>query len=177
MEERPSLLDAIMESLPEEKPRVIAGLGLPEEVLQGVAAGIDLFDSTYPYLLTMGGYAMTFPLNMEETVVVKRTSPVELSDIGADFAKINLRAIIYRNDTSPIMESCSCYTCRKHTKAYINHLLNTHEMLAQTLLEMHNTYHYIKFFQAIRDAIIGNNVNAFSSWFIKHRQEHLAVVC
>jgi len=170
IEDRPVLLDAIMRNLPEDKPRHISGLGLPVEVLQGVAAGIDLFDSTYPYLLTMGGYAMTFPLNMEDKLFVSKESNVELSDIGDDSAKINLRATIYRNDASPIMQSCSCYTCQKHTKAYINHLLNTHEMLAQTLLEIHNTHHYLQFFEAVRHAINVNNFNMFSSWFVKHRR-------
>lgn len=168
IDDRPALLDAIMKILPDDKPRHISGLGLPVEVLQGVAAGIDLFDSTYPYLLTMGGYAMTFPFNMEDKLFVNKASNVEVSNIGADSVKINLRATIYRNDASPIMQSCSCYTCKKHTKAYINHLLNTHEMLAQTLLEIHNTHHYLQFFEAVRHAINVNNFNMFSSWFFKH---------
>lgn len=173
IDDRPALLDAIMRILPEDKPRHISGLGLPEEVLQGVAAGIDVFGSTYPYLLTMGGYAMTFPLNMEDKLFVSKASYVELSNMGADSAKINLRATIYRNDASPIMQSCSCYTCQKHTKAYINHLLNTHEMLAQTLLEIHNTHHYLRFFEAVRHAINVNNFNMFRSWFVKHKWQHL----
>lgn len=168
IEDRPTLLDAIMKILPEDKPRHISGLGLPEEVLQGVAAGIDIFDSTYPYLLTMGGYAMTFPLIMEDKLFVSKASSVELSNMGANCAKINLRATIYRNDASPIMQCCSCYTCQKHTKAYINHLLNTNEMLAQTLLEIHNTHHYLQFFEVVRHAIKVNNFNKFSSWFLKH---------
>ncbi|GLJ17165.1 hypothetical protein SUGI_0297210 [Cryptomeria japonica] len=175
VEQRPSLLDAVMGILPEGKPRGISGLGLPEEVLQGVAAGVDIFDSTYPYLLTIGGYAMTFPLNMDNNVI--KASHMELSDMGADLSKINLRATMYRNDTSPLMESCTCYTCQRHTKAYIHHLLSTHEMLAQTLLEIHNTHHYLEFFQAIRDAINGNYFTAFHSWFVKHRREHIIPTC
>nr|DAD20080.1 TPA_asm: hypothetical protein HUJ06_021543 [Nelumbo nucifera] len=132
MDERPALLNAVTDVLPEEKPRQICGIGLPEEVLQGVAAGIDLFDSTYIYHLTLGGFALTFQMDRSK----EHVPSYQLSKIGSDNAKINLRATIYRKDTSPIVDGCSCYTCQNHTRAYINHLLNVHEMLAQILLEM-----------------------------------------
>ncbi|KAH7297838.1 hypothetical protein KP509_25G014700 [Ceratopteris richardii] len=167
-EERGLLLEAIMKNLPDEKARQISGLDLPEEVLQAVSAGIDVFDSTYPHSLTMSGLAMVFPLDMEECLS-GRTSE-NANDVGSDFTKINLRAVAYRNDTSPILESCRCYTCSKHTKAYINHLLNTHEMLAQTLLDIHNTHHYMNFFQAIRNAIQGGYFADFKAWFASRRQ-------
>ncbi|KAG6419920.1 hypothetical protein SASPL_116433 [Salvia splendens] len=93
MDERPALLSAVIESLPEDKPRQISGLGLPEEVLQGVAAGIDLFNSTYVYHLTIGGFALTFP--SEE--IERHGSVDKLSDtIRDDGTKINLKATIYR---------------------------------------------------------------------------------
>ncbi|XP_020598968.1 queuine tRNA-ribosyltransferase accessory subunit 2-like isoform X2 [Phalaenopsis equestris] len=131
MEERPGLLNSIMDCLPEEKPRQISGLALPEEVLQGVASGIDLFESTYVYHLTLGGLALVFPLEILEGEIFN--THLHSSD---EITKINLRATIYRNDASPIVNNCSCYTCQNHTRAYINHLLNVHEMLAQILLEM-----------------------------------------
>ncbi|XP_075075898.1 uncharacterized protein LOC107763833 isoform X3 [Nicotiana tabacum] len=111
MEERNPLLSAVMvhklplifiqslhskDSLPEEKPRLISGLGLPEEVLQGVAAGIDLFDSTYIYHLTLGGFALTFPL---ERIVTQITKYQPNSDSGSDGTKINLKATMYRHNT------------------------------------------------------------------------------
>lgn len=167
---RPALLSGVTDILPEEKPRQICGLGLPEEVLQGVAAGIDLFDSSYIYHLTLGGYALTFPVNSTEI----HTSNYQLSDVGSDTTKINLRATVYRKDTSPIFDKCSCYTCQNHTRAYINHLLNVHEMLAQILLEIHNTHHYLAFFRNIRESIKNETFEQFRCKFIESRRNHLA---
>ncbi|KAM7473026.1 hypothetical protein LguiA_011209 [Lonicera macranthoides] len=170
MDERPSLLNAVVDNLPEEKPRQICGLGLPEEVLQGVAAGIDLFDSTYIYHLTLGGFALTFPLDRSE----RHAADSQVSHhIGSDPTKINLKATVYRKDKSPIVEGCNCYTCQNHTKAYINHLLNVHEMLAQILLEIHNTHHYLAFFRAIREAIREGKFEEFRCEFIERRRAHL----
>ncbi|GMH17172.1 hypothetical protein Nepgr_019013 [Nepenthes gracilis] len=150
IDERPALLDAILDIVPEEKPRQVCGLELPEEILQGVAAGIDIFDSTYIYQLTVGGFALTFPIDNRKTHAI---SHYQLCDIGSDLTKINLRAVVYRKDDSPIVDECGCYTCQNHSKAYLNHLLNVHEMLAQILLEIHNTHHYLGFFRSIREAI------------------------
>lgn len=169
-EERGPLLEAVMVNLPNEKLRHVSGLGMPEDVLQAVSAGIDLFDSTYPHILTMGGLAMVFPLKMEDGFV-KRILANGNADTGADFTKINLRALSYRHDNSPILEDCQCYTCMKHTKAYVNHLLNTHEMLAQTLLDIHNSHHYLNFFGAIRDSIQGGYFTKFRAWFVRRRRE------
>ncbi|KAG8633598.1 queuine tRNA-ribosyltransferase accessory subunit 2 [Manihot esculenta] len=172
MLERPALLEAVMDSLPEEKPRLICGLGLPEEVLQGVATGVDLFDSSYIYNLTLGGFALTFPLDRIET----NASGFQSTDMGVDQTKINLKATVYRKDTSPIVASCTCYTCLNHTKAYINHLLNVHEMLAQTLLEIHNTHHYLGFFRSIREAIKDGKFEQFRQMFIQRRRDNIAAV-
>lgn len=167
-EERPGLLNTVMDCLPEDKPRHISGLPLPEEILQGVAAGIDLFDSAYIYHVTVGGLALVFPFDILE----RESFDVQLHNYG-DATKINLRAIIYRKDASPLVDNCSCYTCRNHTRAYINHLLNVHEMLAQILLEIHNTHHYLEFFSAIRKAIKSDKFDLFCKKFIEARHSHL----
>ncbi|XP_020246567.1 queuine tRNA-ribosyltransferase accessory subunit 2-like isoform X2 [Asparagus officinalis] len=174
MEERPALLNIVTDSLPKEKLRYVSGLALPE-VLQGVAAGIDLFDSTYIYHLTLGGFALIFPLDILEN----NSANQQHSDIGSDCTKINLRATIYRKDTSPIVDNCTCFTCKNHTRAYINHLLNVHEMLAQILLEIHNTRHYMGFFQSIREAIKCGKFDTFRQNFIDGRRAHItsAAVC
>lgn len=169
MEERPALLNVVTDRLPEEKLRYVSGLALPEEVLQGVAAGIDLFDSTYIYHLTIGGFALIFPLDIIESDIVNS----QPSDTGSDCTKINLRAIVYRKDTSPILLNCTCFTCKNHTRAYINHLLNVHEMLAQILLEIHNTHHYMGFFRSIREAIKCGDFKTFRQRFIERRRAHI----
>ncbi|XP_027118055.1 uncharacterized protein [Coffea arabica] len=169
MDERAALLTAVTDNLPEDMPRHVSGLGLPEEVLQGVAAGIDLFDSTYVYHLTLGGFALTFPLERNKG----DNADYQLSDSGGDDMKINLKATIYRKDTSPIVESCNCFTCQNHTKAYLNHLFNVHEMLAQTLLEIHNTHQYLGFFCSIRKAIEEGKFEQFRRNFVESRRECL----
>ncbi|XP_062077591.1 uncharacterized protein LOC133782340 [Humulus lupulus] len=167
MEERPALLNAVTNMLQKEKPRFVCGLGLPEEVLQGVAAGIDIFDSEYIYHLTLGGIALTFP-PFEADIT---TTDFQPSYIGVEQTKINLRATIYRKDTSPILKICGCYTCQNHTRAYINHLLNVHEMLAQILLEIHNTHHYLTFFKSIREAIKAGDFDKFRQRYIESGRE------
>ncbi|KAG0493221.1 hypothetical protein HPP92_004215 [Vanilla planifolia] len=168
MEERPRLLSAVLDKLPKEKPRQISGLDLPEEVLQGVAAGIDLFDSMYIYQLTIGGFALVFPLD----ILKGQKFSIQLVD-GVDATKINLRATVYRRDTSPLVDNCSCYTCQNHSRAYLNHLLNVHEMLAQILLEIHNTHHSLGFFNSIREAIKCDKFDLFCKMFIEGRRAHL----
>ncbi|WVZ04331.1 hypothetical protein V8G54_025137 [Vigna mungo] len=167
IEERPALLSAIIDVLPDEKPRMISGLGLPEEILEGIDAGIDLFDSTYVYCLTLGGFALTFSLDKGGNQYDFQRCQVE-----RDLTKINLRAKVYSKDMSPILGNCTCYTCRNHTKAYINHLFNVHEMLAQTLLEIHNTHHYLMFFRVIREAIKDGRFKKFRMTFIESRRVH-----
>ncbi|EPS65555.1 hypothetical protein M569_09223, partial [Genlisea aurea] len=160
VDERSAILDAVTESLPEGKPRHISGLGLPVEILQGVAAGIDLFDSTYIYHLTVGGFALTFPLDGNK-----------ISDAG-DGGKIDLKAsTLYRKDASPILAGCSCYACRNHTKAYLNHLLNVHELLAHILLEIHNTHHYLLFFRNIRASIESGSFGEFRRKYSRDQQQ------
>ncbi|KAK4796032.1 hypothetical protein SAY86_028358 [Trapa natans] len=166
MDERPTLLN---DNLPKEKPRLTSGLDLPEEVLQGVATGIDLFDSKYIHHITVGGFALTFPLDGIESKI----STFQPGDIGSEQVKINLRATVYRKDTTPLVDGCSCYTCKNHTKAYINHLLNVHEMLAQTLLELHNTQHYLGFFHLIRESIKAGKFERFCQRFIADRRDLL----
>ncbi|XP_074585057.1 uncharacterized protein LOC141840872 isoform X1 [Curcuma longa] len=172
IEERPALLCAVTDSLPEEKLRLVSGLSLPEEVLQGVAAGVDLFDSTYIYHLTLRGFALIFPHNIVDEDIVDRP----LDDYPSDCTKINLRATIFRKDTSSIVANCTCFTCQNHTRAYINHLLNVHEMLAHILLEIHNTHHYLGFFRTIRETIKNGKFDLFHEKFIQSRRIHLTSV-
>ncbi|GAA0157558.1 hypothetical protein Leryth_023230 [Lithospermum erythrorhizon] len=168
VEERSALLNAVTDNLPKEKPRHISGLGLPEEVLQGVAAGVDLFDSMYIYHLTLGGFALIFPLDG-----TRHDADHLISDCNSDGTKINLKAISYRKDKSPIVACCKCFTCQHHTKGYINHLFNVHEMLAQTLLEIHNTHHFLGFFRSIREAINAGKFEEFRQNFVERRRDNL----
>ncbi|GAQ82287.1 Queuine/other tRNA-ribosyltransferase [Klebsormidium nitens] len=172
-DERPTLLAAAIDKLPPSKPRHVSGLSVPEEILQGVAAGVDLFDSAYPLSLTLAGLAMTFPVSHESPEVGSAdgigssgATEGEGPALGADCSKLNLLSLALREDPRPLLPGCQCYTCRNHTRAYLHHLLNAHEMLAQVLLEIHNTHHYTRFFRAIRQSIIEDRFDRFRQAFV-----------
>ena len=71
-------------------------------------------------------------------------------DKAAEAQKINLRDPLFLTDGAPLVEGCPCYTCQKHCRSYIHHLLNVHEMLAFTLLQLHNWSHYLNWFAWLR---------------------------
>ncbi|PWA61744.1 queuine tRNA-ribosyltransferase accessory subunit 2 [Artemisia annua] len=137
-------------------------------VLLSTDSYYDDFDR-YIYQLTLGGFALIFPLDGK----FNHVSDPKLSAMGGDGTKINLKATVYRKDASRIVDGCNCYTCQNHTKAYINHLLNVHEMLAPILLEIHNTHHYLSFFRLIREAIKEGKFEELRQKFIESRRDHL----
>ncbi|KAJ4458801.1 putative Queuine/other tRNA-ribosyltransferase [Paratrimastix pyriformis] len=138
-QERDCIFPLVMAKLPAEKPRMIAGLGTPVEVMQAVANGVDVFSSAYPLIESEAGNALVFPL-----------SP---SSQESDPFKLNMRSGRWELEQVPLVAGCGCYTCQRHTRAYVRHLLNTHEMTGDILLMIHNAYHYLQFFAAIRECI------------------------
>ncbi len=74
---------------------------------------------------------------------------------------VNLWSRAYAEDRRPLVEGCGCFACQGYTRAYVHHLLETHEMLAGVLLEMHNTYHWLRFMEAMRRAIVEGR---FEKW-------------
>jgi len=127
-------LETIFKFLPNDKPRLIVGPGSPIEVLELVGDGVDLFNSAYPNILTELGLALTFSLepNLSDN---RKIPPQTTKD------KINLRDVCYKFDTRPIVSGCQCYSCTYHSRAYIHHLVNTHEMLANILLTIILSHH------------------------------------
>jgi queuine tRNA-ribosyltransferase subunit QTRTD1 len=140
VDERAAVLRAIVPSLPADKPRMIAGIDSFEQILACVAFGIDLFVSRVAQTATEDGKALG-------VVLVG-------ADVGLD-RTLALRDTKYRVDKSAIDAECTCYTCRTHSRAYVNHLLNTHELLAPTLLMYHNLHVMEQFFAVIRAHIDG----------------------
>jgi queuine tRNA-ribosyltransferase subunit QTRTD1 len=127
--------DGSQKLLPEEKPRMVMGSYSPLEVLELVSHGIDLINSAYPNMVADLAYALAFAVDVPVTAesTEHKMEVDERSDLH-DNNKLNLRDICYRLDVQPVLPGCDCYTCTKHTRAYIHHLLNTHEMLANVLL-------------------------------------------
>eukprot|EP00195_Chlamydomonas_chlamydogama_P007190 CAMPEP_0202899288 /NCGR_PEP_ID=MMETSP1392-20130828/7563_1 /ASSEMBLY_ACC=CAM_ASM_000868 /TAXON_ID=225041 /ORGANISM="Chlamydomonas chlamydogama, Strain SAG 11-48b" /LENGTH=472 /DNA_ID=CAMNT_0049585429 /DNA_START=133 /DNA_END=1551 /DNA_ORIENTATION=- len=186
-DERQALLGAALSQLPETKPRFLAGVSSPAEVLDAVSLGVDLFDCGYVSQVTGAGYALTFPLNPDErqaagqadapatasgdaAATAASTSAQYQEQRGADAMKMNLWSTAYRLDRRPLVVGCSCFTCTHHSRAYVHHLLQSHEMLAEVLLDMHNTQHYLAFMEAVRGAVQAGSFTKFHSWFKTHAE-------
>uniref|UniRef100_F7CN10 Queuine tRNA-ribosyltransferase accessory subunit 2 n=1 Tax=Xenopus tropicalis TaxID=8364 RepID=F7CN10_XENTR len=173
-----SLISAVTAALPEDKPRFIHGMGRPDEVLECVQRGVDLFDSCFPYRVTERGCALIFSHCYRpdpETAEKSETSGAERNgDVGAESEEpdadraemtsfeICLKEKRFREDFRPLLEGCSCYCCRNHSRAYVHHLLAAKELLAGILLMIHNFQHYFRFFGSIRAALRDGEINALA---------------
>jgi len=124
--------------LPPEKPRYLMGVGTPEDLIEGVLRGIDIFDCVLPTRLARHNSAMTM------------------------FGRLNLMNRTFTEDLRPIDETCSCYTCRTFTRAYLRHLVVAREMLAATLLSIHNLHTLLQLARDLRQAIIEGRLEAFA---------------
>jgi len=139
------LVTEVLAELPFEKPRAIIGLGDPTSVLAGISAGVDIFDGTYPLTIADLGCALTLRFQPGAGIL-----PLKLDLWSTDF----------RADEAPLVENCRCFTCVRHSRAYIHHLLQTHELLAPVLLFHHNLHHYELFFSDIRVSLSNGTFNA-----------------
>jgi queuine tRNA-ribosyltransferase len=144
-EERERMLDAIEPELPADRPRYLMGVGTPEDLVEAVARGIDMFDCVMPTRHARNGYLFT------STGVLK------------------IRNARYESDTRPLDESCECYTCRNYTRAYLRHLDKCGEILAARLGTIHNLYQYFSLMRAMRAAIEEQRFAAFVAEFYARR--------
>jgi hypothetical protein len=144
----------------------------PEEALQGVLQGADLFDCSYPTHATANGYALCFPLSPEAEAAAagaRAGLTDEAADEGADDSKLNLWSQAYRLDKRPLVPGCGCFACKSHTRAYVHHLLHQNEMLGSVLLEVHNTHWWLNFFEALRAAVARGRLQEYAEWFRARR--------
>ncbi|MEM9219809.1 MAG: tRNA guanosine(34) transglycosylase Tgt [Cyanobacteria bacterium P01_F01_bin.150] len=135
------IVQATTPLLPEEKPRYLMGVGTYREMAQAIAAGIDLFDCVIPTRLARHGSALV------------------------QGERWNLKNARFREDFAPLDATCPCYTCQNFSRAYLHHLIHARELLAATLLSIHNITELIHFTQRIRDAILSDRfTEEFSRW-------------
>ncbi len=135
-QEMHDMLDVVTPLLPEDKPRYLMGVGTPEDLINGVARGIDIFDCVLPTRLARHNAAF---------------SPEgRLNMMNADFAR----------DASPIDDTCDCYTCKTFSRAYLRHLIVAKELLAGTLLSIHNLRALIRLMESIRGYIADGSFEA-----------------
>ncbi|MFA6445704.1 MAG: tRNA guanosine(34) transglycosylase Tgt [Candidatus Paceibacterota bacterium] len=133
----------VNEELPEDKPKHLLGIGEPEDFFMGIENGVDLFDCVLP---TRNGRNGT---------------------IYTSTGKIHIENTAYQTDFRPIEETCSCYTCRNYTRAYIAHLFRAKEMLAGTLASIHNVYFLVNLVKGIRAAILNGTFEKFKREFLE----------
>jgi queuine tRNA-ribosyltransferase len=124
-----AMLDVVNQSLPEDKPRHLLGVGTPEDLIQGIRHGIDLFDCVLPTRLGRNGAVFT------------------------PEGRLNLRNAKNKSDESPIDVTCSCYCCSNFSKAYLHHLFKAKEMLGAQLASMHNIAYLLEVVRKEREAI------------------------
>jgi queuine tRNA-ribosyltransferase len=133
--------------LPEDKPRYLMGVGLPEDLLAAIGYGIDLFDCVIPTRYARSATAFTVR------------------------GRIRLTNRRYRRDAYPIDTSCDCRTCtRGFIRAYLNHLFNTNEILGAVLTTVHNVRFYHRLMEGARDAILAGRYDAFRQAFLAEYQ-------
>ncbi len=135
------IVQATTPLLPPDKPRYLMGVGTYREMVQAIAAGVDLFDCVIPTRLARHGNAL----------------------VQGD--RWNLRNTRFREDFTALDATCACYTCQTFSRAYLSHLLRSQELLAYTLLSIHNITELVQFTQKIRRAIFnGTFKSAFGHW-------------
>jgi len=185
-EQRAEIIQVAFKNVPPGKIRMISSVGTPEEVLASVSQGVDVFDVSYVLDTTAGGYALNFPIDLlSEETEDGTTNSINgytgneyesAANSGSDDTKMNLWAVAYKKDSRPLVPGCTCLACTSHTRAYIHHLLESHEMTAQVLLEAHNTTHYLKFFKALQRAVAHGKLKEYIERFMERKQEWIMAI-
>ena len=141
-------IDYSIPYLPKDKTRYLMGVGEPIDIIEGVIRGVDIFDCVLPTRIARHGQAFT------------------------KHGKINLHNQKFIEDLTPVDDTCDCYTCKHYTKSYIRHLVTTKEMLAGTLLSIHNIRFLIKLTEDLREAIKQDNILEYKENFIKEYEKN-----
>lgn len=136
------MLDVMAPLLPEKKPRYLMGVGSPEDLVNGIWRGIDIFDCVLPTRLARHGAAMTRQ------------------------GQMNLVNQKYHNDPRPIVEGCGCYCCRNFSRAYIRHLFRAKENLSGTLISIHNIHTLMEIVRDARTAILSGTYDDWATEFL-----------
>jgi queuine tRNA-ribosyltransferase len=150
METRYRIIREIIDFLPDDKPVYLMGVGTPEDIVEMVPLGLDMFDCVMPTRNARNG-----------TLFTSR-------------GKVTIKNASYAEDASPLDEDCSCYTCSHYSKAYLRHLFMANELLAYRLNSIHNVYYYAHLMEDIRNAIRDNRYEEFKDSFYKLRDSELS---
>ena len=140
------ILETVLPLLPTSKPRYLMGVGAPEDLIEYVSRGVDIFDCVLPTRLARNGA------------------------VFASEGRLNLRNAAYRDDPRPIQEDCACYTCQHFTRAYLRHLVLSKEILGPTLNSIHNIHFLLSLMRRARKAILDGTFPAFKHAFLSRYQ-------
>jgi queuine tRNA-ribosyltransferase len=139
------ILDHIAAHMPAHKPRYLMGVGKPEDIVDGVLRGVDMFDCVLPTRNARNGHLFT------------------------KYGDVKIRNAKYQADPRPLDETCGCYTCRHYSRAYLRHLDKTGEILGSRLNTIHNLYYYQELMRGLRAAIETQNLTQFVTQFHARR--------
>jgi queuine tRNA-ribosyltransferase len=143
-----TIVNCTVAYLPEDKPRYCMGVGLPEDIVEHVTSGVDMFDCVVPTRYGRNGSAFT------------------------SAGKITIRNAPYIDDFLPLDSECDCYTCKNFSRAYLRHLFNTGEMLGLRLVSLHNVHFYLALMRKIRQAIRNQSYREFKREFLNKYKSH-----
>ena len=135
------MVDTVVDLLPQDKPKYLMGVGFPEDIVEGVYRGIDMFDCVIPTRHARNGSLFTRE------------------------GRINIKHARYVNDENPIDEECKCYTCKTFSRAYLRHLFVSHELSSYFLNTVHNIFFYDNLLKTIREAIQAESFKNFYEQF------------
>jgi queuine tRNA-ribosyltransferase len=144
-EQMHTVLDVLDPLLPADRPRYLMGVGTPEDLVECVARGIDMFDCVLPTRTARNGSALT------------RTG------------RINLRNARFADDAGPLEEGCACYACTHFSRAYVRHLTTANEILGHHLLTLHNLHVMLTVARELREAILQGQLEAYREAFWEMR--------
>ena len=147
--ERNEVLDNIAHKMPIDKPRYLMGVGTPEDIVEAVIRGVDMFDCVIPTRNARTGFLYT-----------KK-------------GILRLRNSRYKDDTRPIDDDCSCYTCRNFSRSYLRHLDTCKEILGLRLNTIHNLYYYQKLMEELRSSIKSNKLEDFVREFYNSQNQEI----
>ena len=141
------IADFCVSKLPNDKPKYVMGVGTPQDLVELVSMGADMFDCVMPTRNARNGQMFT------------------------NFGTINISNSRFKNDTKPVDSKCSCYTCSNYSRAYLRHLYKTRELLAYRLNTIHNLYYYSSLMRQMREAIMNKEFEAFKKGFINQQNK------
>jgi queuine tRNA-ribosyltransferase len=139
------VVDQVVPLLPEDRPRYLMGVGMPEDLLECVIRGVDMFDCVIPTRHARTGWLFT------------------------SFGRVVIKNAQYAKDESPIDPACDCYTCRHFSRAYLRHLFMAHEILGLRLNTIHNLHYYLRLMEQIRLAIHAGRLMQYRDEFYRMR--------